>query len=518
MANAYSDLDHQTFDVVIIGGGINGASAAQALAAAGYSCLVVDSNDFGSGATGRSSRVLHNGLRYFDAPNPVLHYGLRPDRLLNAARMARNSMKGIAELKSLYRRRIWPFQMCFPIYSDDTVKPWHVEAGLRLLNGLGRGHHHLTIEKAMQAFETTFPFAGDLRDTDRLQAIFSYTEYKLDWPERLCMDALLDAEQNGAVLRNYCVAKIRGRDSRDLWDIALTPANDADATPAVVGAKRVLNMAGPWVDTVFDGGTAPRRLIQGAKGTNFMVRLPDRYRGYGITSRDKNGHHILVLPVYENLYSIGVTETEFTGDARDVRPGEEEIGHLLSEVNQLLPGLGLQRGDVLKAWSGVRPHQYDGKAPLGVRAKTLHDLSEQNLPGIFALTAGPIMTYRDTGRMTLDAIAKTLRPSKSAKKALFMPNEASIDRQSAAFCEDVPEVLLRDIEVAARSEYGETLSDILLRRTGLAWYTNLSEAQIRDAADIVGTCKNWSPARKDDEVSQFKRFLKEEMLQTINEA
>ncbi|NNF78984.1 MAG: FAD-dependent oxidoreductase, partial [Rhizobiales bacterium] len=93
MNRAFSDLHERRFDVIVIGGGINGASAAQNLSAGGYSCLVVDKGDFGSGASGRSARMLHPGLRYFEARKPLLHFGLHPGRFVDALRGARQAMQ-----------------------------------------------------------------------------------------------------------------------------------------------------------------------------------------------------------------------------------------------------------------------------------------------------------------------------------------------------------------------------------------------------------------------------------------
>ena len=78
MESVIPDLQGRRFDVIVIGGGINGSSAAQNLAAEGYDCLVVDKEDFGSGASGRSGRMLHIGLRFFEARNPLRHFRAAP--------------------------------------------------------------------------------------------------------------------------------------------------------------------------------------------------------------------------------------------------------------------------------------------------------------------------------------------------------------------------------------------------------------------------------------------------------
>ena len=93
-----TDLNGQDFDVAIIGGGINGASSAQHLTAAGYRVILIEKNDFGSGSTQRSTRVLHCGLRYFETPRPIRDFAFSPKKLGIALRMARASMKQRDEL------------------------------------------------------------------------------------------------------------------------------------------------------------------------------------------------------------------------------------------------------------------------------------------------------------------------------------------------------------------------------------------------------------------------------------
>ncbi len=239
---AFPDLHDRRFDVIVIGGGINGTSAAQNLAAAGYACLIVDKGDFGSGASGRSARMLHPGLRFFEAHNPAAHFGLNPGRFVDALRGARQTMLGVAEQLQDGGDRIWPYRMCFLIYDDAEFRAWHVKAGLRLLKLLGDGSFSFDDEIVTRDIAACVPFFGDLRDRHRIKAVAIYNEFKFDWPERFCVDMALDAERNGAVLQTYCAANIIEQDAHGEWRVTLNDPAAMALPPAEVRAPIVLNM------------------------------------------------------------------------------------------------------------------------------------------------------------------------------------------------------------------------------------------------------------------------------------
>ena len=132
-----SDLDDARFDVIVVGGGINGASTAQHLAAAGYRTLIVDKGDFGSGASARSSRLLHCGLRYLAPGRSILDFARHPTRLAVALRMARLAMEARGEFVRTSGSRTTAMTLHFPIYRDGPYASWQISAAFALLRRLG---------------------------------------------------------------------------------------------------------------------------------------------------------------------------------------------------------------------------------------------------------------------------------------------------------------------------------------------------------------------------------------------
>src|SRR5947209_7521896 len=119
-----SKLDGENFDVAIIGAGVNGASAAQHLSAAGYSVLLVDKGDFASGSSSRSSGLLHCGLRYLAPGSSIWEFVRHPGRLAAALRMAKQAMESRAQLVTTAPERVRPMKFFFPIYKDGPYATW----------------------------------------------------------------------------------------------------------------------------------------------------------------------------------------------------------------------------------------------------------------------------------------------------------------------------------------------------------------------------------------------------------
>ncbi len=318
MRSSLSHLSGLTVDVLVIGAGINGASAAQHLAAAGHDVLLVDKADFGAGATARSSRLLHCGLRYLAPGRSITEFLVRPDRLLTALRMARQAMAARAELVRTVPERVTAMRFCFPVYRDGPYRPWQIDAAFGILAGLGSGGRiPLDYERLSAEVALARPLLRALRDPDRLEAVACFREYQIDWPERLCLDAVLDAERCGARVRNYTSAALLGS-CPEGWQVRLVDTLGSEP-PVHVTARRVLNLAGTGIDAV-TRTVAPdaRRRVVGTKGAHLLVRLPPDCAGTGIAALSRRGEPFYCIP-WRGLHFFGPTETLYDGDPHDVR-------------------------------------------------------------------------------------------------------------------------------------------------------------------------------------------------------
>jgi len=172
----------------------------------------------------------------------------------------------------------------------------------------------------------------------------------------------------------------------------------------------------------------------------------------------------------------------------------------------LLPGRKLSRRDVLRTWAGVRPLTLSKSEPMGSRARKLHDLGKKGFPKVFALTSGPIMTHRETGRLVLDAVSSQLSPSKPAGRVDYTPFAFSKTDNSASFTSDEPDIRVADIETSVTSEYAQSLADVLIRRTGFAWRRNLTRDEVEKAAQIIAPHLDWSAEEASRQVADYMAY------------
>lgn len=490
MRPALKDLSEQSFDVAVIGAGVNGANTAQTLSARGYRVLLVDKGDFASGSSSRSSRLLHCGLRYLAPGGSLWDFVRHPGRFAVACRMARDAMISRARFVELTPERVRPLSFCFPVYDDSPYAGWQIDAAFALLGRLGGRSVPLDYRRlgAREALET--PLLEHLRAPDRLKSVAMFREYQFDWPERIAMDAILDAERMGATVRNYTPVTHMARKG-DGWRLELADALDDAVPPVSVSARAVCNMAGIWIDDV-NGRAEPdgaSRLITGTKGCHIVVQLPAECRDYGIATLNRLNEPFYCIP-WRGLHYFGPTETLYEGDRDDIHVTPEEIDFLIGEANHLLPGLKVSRSDVLYTWAGVRPLTYDPAQPLGARSRDLHDLSPNGMENVFAMTAGPIMSHRSAGTIAADALAPKLAPSGPAA-------EPSYAARSVA-----------DIRRAVAEEQAETLVDVMFRRTGKGWSETMGREEAEAAAEIMGEVKGWPRERIAREAADYLEYLR----------
>lgn len=494
-----TELQGARFDTVIIGGGINGASAAQHLAAAGYKVLLTEKGDFASGSSGRSTRILHCGLRYFETPRPVRDFALAPRKLWTALVMARQSMEMRAEMAQDNAARLRPFTMLFPVHRDGPYRGWHVDVGMRLLRRfgsvMGKEKVPLNYQRRSAAQSQHIPFVAEMRDGDKLASVATFTEFLYDWPERFTIDAALDARRMGAELRTHCAATGLKR-TDDLWHVDLAEGESV----ATVTAPVVLNMAGIWIDRVNDSAARPKRLIFGTKGAHVVVKLPDRFRDFGISTINSVGEPHYIVPSQGGLHHIGPTETPYEGDPDDIRVTAEDRGFLLRETRLALPGLSLSEDDIAYTWAGVRPLGYDPAFPKGKRSADIHDLGD----GMFALTGGPIMTHRAAARSVRDRVAGVIQPSGPTQTPDYAPRTPPQNPNSPPF-DDV--VSLSDLAHVATEEDARNLIEILGSRTGAIYRAQLTDNDLRRAAQAVSAHLGWDAQRIEDEVKQTRDRL-----------
>jgi len=377
--------------------------------------------------------------------------------------------------------------------------------GLGVLASMAPGDVPLAQRMLSPAEARSIPLVGGLRDWDRLQAIGAFREYQFEWPERLCVDAVLDAERLGASVRNYTAASRMTRRG-DAWEIELADMHTGGA--ATIKARIVLNMAGIWIDKVnAASGEARTRRILGTKGIHIMVQLPPDCADKGIVTFNRRKEPLYCIP-WRGMHYFGPTETVYEGDLDEIRAEDDEIDDLLAEANHLLPGLQLRRSDILFTWAGVRPLTYDRALPMGKRSRDVHDLAADGMPDVLAMTAGPVMTHRSAGPEMVGFVQRRLPPSRPAQPVEYSARRFPENQNSPPLVSDWTEAKIADLVYAARHEHATNLVDLMFRRVGAGWTKTMGYAAADQAAEAVAGVYGWDAARARQEAQSYRQYLR----------
>jgi len=375
------------FDLLIVGGGINGAGIARDAAGRGLSVLLVEQDDLASHTSSASTKLIHGGLRYLE------HYEFR---LVREALAERERLLGIAP------HIIWPLEFVLP-HAPGQRPAWLIRAGLFLYDHLAR-RERLPASRAVRF--PPHPAAAVLRPEHRHG--FTYADC---WVEdsRLVVLNAMDAAARGAEVRTRTRLHAARRDG------ALWRAEIEDRTTGIrqsVAARALVNAAGPWVGEVLTvklGQNATRnvRLVQGSH--IIVPRLHDGDFAFLLQNPDRRV--VFVIPYEQRFSLIGTTDIPYDGDPAAAAIGKEETNYLCDSVNRWFRAT-VAPGDVVRSYSGVRP-LYDDHATSAsaVTRDYVLDL-DAGTPGdgagaapLLSVYGGKITTYR---RLAEQALAKLL--------------------------------------------------------------------------------------------------------------
>jgi glycerol-3-phosphate dehydrogenase len=366
-------------DVLVVGGGINGAGIARDAAGRGLCVVLCEKDDLAAHTSSASSKLIHGGLRYLE------HYAFALVR------------KALVEREVLLRSAphiMWPLRFVMP--HDRGQRPaWLIRLGLYLYDSLAR-REFLPGSQALSL--RSHPAGRPLKRA--FTRAFAYSDGWVD-DARLVVLAALDAHEHGArVLTRTTCTSLRREAAH--WRATLT---EADGATIDVTARCLVNAAGPWAGQlagVRDGKAQALRLI---KGSHIVVpRLFDHSFAYIFQHPD--GRIVFAMPYEAKFTLIGTTDLDFQGDLDQVAISADEVAYLCQLANRYFE-LPVSPADVVWSYSGVRPIVQDGKA---AAAATRDFRLEHDTDGAPMLTVlgGKITTFRKLAEEAVDWIGPVL--------------------------------------------------------------------------------------------------------------
>jgi glycerol-3-phosphate dehydrogenase len=379
-------MSAETYDVVVIGGGIHGVGVAQAASAAGYSVLLIERQGIASGTSSRSSKLIHGGLRYLE----TAQFGL-----------VRESLREREILLRIAPELVHRVPFYIPVYASTRRRPWMIRSGLALyalLGGLARG-------TGFESVPRTEWYDLDGLESRGLRAVFRYDDAHTD-DAALTRAVMRSAQKFDAELRcpaNFLSAK-RIDDGFGVHYLA-------DGEERSCRARTLVNAAGPWVNIVLDRitprpATLPVELVQGAH----IILEGETRRGVYYVEAPRDGRAVFVMP-WKGHTLVGTTETPYEGDPAAVGARPEEIEYLQETLRHYFPQ---QRGPLQDSFAGLRvlPHAA-GPVFRRSRETVLHP----DNPGqvrLVTVYGGKLTGYRATAVKVMRLLQHTL-PVRAAR-------------------------------------------------------------------------------------------------------
>ena len=370
-------------DIIIVGGGINGAGIAAEAASRGLSVGIYEAKDFAGATSSASSKLIHGGLRY-------LEYG--------EFRLVKEALSEREILLTKAAHLIKPMRFRLP-HLPHLRPQWQIKAGLFL-------YDHLAKRCLLKRSELITLSAEDGL-SDEITSAFEYSDCWVD-DSRLVISNLLQAEQLGAEVRNYCQVIHVERDER-FWKVTLF--DQRRQRKYTRHCRALINATGPWAATFVNHYTpeTSRHKMRLVKGSH-LITAP-LYQGdhaYILQNHDKRV--VFVIPYLGRYSMIGTTDIPFDGDPYTVKTDQDEIDYLLSACNQYFQQQ-LKSEDIIDCFSGVRP-LFDNKKVDDAKSSAQAISRDYELtlqyrdgePPLMTIFGGKLTTYRTLSIKAIDAL------------------------------------------------------------------------------------------------------------------
>jgi glycerol-3-phosphate dehydrogenase len=530
-AAAISALATEEFDILVIGGGVNGVGVALDAVTRGLKVALVESQDFAAGTSSRSSKLIHGGLRYLEQYDFKLVREALHERELMVSTQCPHLVK--------------PVSFLYPL-TEKVRERTYVGAGLALydaLRGFKRAlpsHKHLT-------GKTIANISPSLRQ-DIITGAIRYFDAQVDDARHTMMIART-AARHGAVMATGVRVDDLQRSGKKVVGVTATDLQSGKSLN--ISAKATIMCAGVWSDELHEKfGLTPGYSVAMSKGVHIVVPQS------AINSKDgiilKTAVSVLFLIPWGDKWIVGTTDTPYEGDRAKPLATQEDVQYILDQANRVLEPK-LKSEDILGVFAGLRPLVANNSKSSTTKLSREHTV-DRPAPGFVSLAGGKYTTYRVMAKDAVDLAVLDLRRIVSDSVTEKLPligadgyfaltqqvsaiahendlSEATVkhllDRYGSllseileivAADETMAERLIQDLPYikaeilhAASHEGALSVEDVLLRRTRISFEAGDSGASVADeVAHIIGSVLNWNASDRKDSVQSFMKVIAEE--------
>lgn len=489
--------ESRDFDVLIVGGGINGAGLLRELAINGLEVLLIDQADFASGATSASSRMIHGGLRYLEN---------------GEFRLVRESLHERDRLLRLAPHAVQPLPTTIPIFSrwsgfSNALKrflglstPPSARGAALIKIGLTL-YDVLTVRRRLLPTHTFRSRKEALALRPNLHpgivCTATYHDAQVSLPERLCLDVIADgcAANPRAFALNYC--RLARTDGAAVVLVDQLTGREYRITP-----KTIVNATGAWIDLANASLGRPTRWIGGTKGSHLVIDHPELLeacRGEQLFYENADGRVCIFFPVNGRVL-VGSTDLRIDQPDGAICDADE-IAYMLESVRTVFPGIRIGREHILSHFCGVRPlpasdDGFTGRISRDHSCRFTPARAEQPWP-VYSLIGGKWTTFRAFAELAGDQILRHLgRPRLASSRDRPISGEPPSAHDGEAA-----------LRATLRHEAVVHLDDLLIRRTALGLYSRWSETRLAAFADLAASELGWSRDRRAAEIDRTRDIL-----------
>jgi len=531
------------FDLIVIGGGITGATVAYEASSRGLSVALIEKSDFGSATSAATSKMIHGGLRYLS----TFEFGL-----------VRESLKERRVLTNIAPNFIHPASFLVTVYKKDKVPNFMMKIGMLLYevfsfdkNRLWDKSKKMPLHKSVSAKQISELFPNALKEG--LTGGQMFYDCSSHSPERFTLAFIKSAIKYGASVANYTKVEDFITDEGDKMKTVkgVKVVDEISGKKHNINGKLVINCAGPWADILLDKVKKNHddQELRRSEGIHFITKkLTDKHVLLGSTAL---GKHFFLVP-YRNHTLIGTTDKEFIGNPDDYKVTKKAIIELLDDVNNSFGSSEkIKYEDIVYTYGGLRPLVEDQTEDVYNSSRKYEITGEKKngIEGLITVEGGKFTTSRMLAEKAINKALKILKlPKKksiSENNYLYASNIGNfrefVKEKQKQYPEFLPEQIeyltnsygteidelfsiinenenfseilnadgenLAQVQFAIRKEMAVTLPDIMLRRTGIAQLGHPGKETMESVAKLAAKELNWDDKKLAEEIGKMEKIL-----------